>query len=147
MRGMGHQRRRSQFSPLCFSSFFQLHLPFSLTGGYKCRFSFSAPRPFTRESDCTCLPSLTVHHPFPLHVLASTSITPMARAIGGGCASASTWKGKTGGESEGRQVQSDSRARANGHGAEKENRHLYPPVSEKQEMQLKEARKTKWREP
>ena len=73
---------------------------------------------------------------------------PMARAIeGGGCASASTWKGKTGGESEGRQVQSDSRARANGHGAEKENRHLYPPVSEKQEMQLKEARKTKWREP
>ena len=29
------------------------------------------------------------------------------------------------GWSEGRQVQSDSRARANGHGAEKENRHLY----------------------
>ncbi len=56
---------------------------------------------------------------------------------------ASTWKGKTGGESEGegRKVQSDSRA--NGHGAEKENRHLYPPVSEKQEMQLKETPKKK----
>ena len=34
---------------------------FSLTGGYKCRFSFSAPCPFARarESDCTCLPSLS----------------------------------------------------------------------------------------
>ena len=49
MREMTHLRRQSQFPSLCFSSFFQLHLPFPLTGGYECR--FSAPRPFRREPD------------------------------------------------------------------------------------------------
>ena len=56
MREMTHLRRQSQFPSLCFSSFFQLHLPFPLTGGYECR--FSAPRPFRREPDCARLSPL-----------------------------------------------------------------------------------------
>jgi len=41
----------------------------------KCRFSFSAPRTFTLEPDCTCFSSLTVYLPFPFHVRTSKSIT------------------------------------------------------------------------